>query len=567
MAAMDRTTAAASEEPLGRGASLRAGLLAGGAALAVLLAARLLIGRPGFLERVSDGILRFIPLETFEAGLSTFGPLAKGLLYLGVVVGLLLAAALFGFLSRRVLVGRNPLLVGLVFAAEALVIAELLVLPLLGEGAGLGNALTTPDGPALHLPLLGAALAFGWLLAGLRWSAARLSVDRPAGPDGLDHPAGRDDGTPLRPSSRDSRALARRAFLGRSLALVGFASLIGSAAAAVGQVVSAASTGPSRNRPADAGGNGGSGSVGGVDRFGPTPAVIPVVDFYQVSKNLVPPRIDGAAWRLTIDGLVERPQSLSLDELRAMPAVNAFRTLECISNEIVRGDQLIGNQSWRGVPVAGLLDRAGVAPAARWVLWEAEDGYTESIPLDVARDSQTWLAYEMGGEPLPPEHGFPARVLIAGRFGMKQPKWLRHITLSETDQQGYWEQRGWDKDAIVRTMSRIDKPAAGEGVPVGRPFRVAGVANSGDRRIDRVELSPDGGHNWLSAELQPLTDPLGPLTWVRWGVDVTLARPGPARLVVRAIDGTGAVQDGTERASLPAGATGWHAVGVSARAD
>jgi DMSO/TMAO reductase YedYZ molybdopterin-dependent catalytic subunit len=294
--------------------------------------------------------------------------------------------------------------------------------------------------------------------------------------------------------------------------------------------------------------------------FGPTHAQTPVERFYVVHKDLLAPVVDPGGWRLAIDGLVDAPTTLTLDELRALPSLTAFRTLECISTSIVRGDDLIGNQKWRGVRVSDLLERVRPRTAAAWILWEAEDGFTESIPLDVARHPDTWIAYEMGDAPLTADHGFPARVLIPGRFGMKQPKWVRRMTLAAENVPGYWEQRGWDEQAIVRTMSRIDWPRAGDTVVADEPFGVYGIAFAGDRGVDRVEVSPDGGLSWQDAELEDTgVPPLGELTWVRWRTDVTL-RVGGARLMVRAVDETGALQDGRETSPLPSGSTGWHAV-------
>jgi hypothetical protein len=184
------------------------------------------------------------------------------------------------------------------------------------------------------------------------------------------------------------------------------------------------------------------------------------------------------------------------------------------------------------------------------------------MPIEVARDPLTWIADEMGppGTPLLPTHGFPARVLIAGRFGMKQPKWLTRMTLAAADVDGYWEQRGWDKNAVVVTMSRIDWPRPNDEVPVGTPFTVYGIANSGNRGISKVEVSTDDGKTWHDAELEPIADPLGPLTWVRWRVSLTAAQAGTIRLAARATDGEGKVQDGEPRSPLPSGSTGWHRV-------
>jgi hypothetical protein len=147
---------------------------------------------------------------------------------------------------------------------------------------------------------------------------------------------------------------------------------------------------------------------------------------------------------------------------------------------------------------------------------------------------------------------------------MKQPKFLTDIVLADHDEPGFWEQRGWDETAAVRTYSRIDLPRDGDEVPAGMPFPVHGVASSGDRGIARVEVSPDGGSTWRDAALEPDGGPIGDLTWVRWRADVTVAAPGRVILLARATDGLGNVQDATPRGALPSGATGLHRVTVTA---
>jgi DMSO/TMAO reductase YedYZ molybdopterin-dependent catalytic subunit len=532
--------------PIGsRRQSLTAGFLAGGVALAVLLLWRLVTGRPGFLEAISDGFLRFLPLELFDLAVETLGPLAKGLLYAGIAAAVVIGGGLFGVLAAKVRFGGASSIVdALLIAAGAFLVAGLVALPIFQ--AGFFGADLGLDPMALHVPLALASLGYGAVLVGQRdgWAAAASpTMARPDTP-------GADTGV-LEPPP----GVARRTFLGRTLALLGLGALGASALAILENLARA-------SRPLTGGG-----PVGGDpnDPFGPTPALTAVGTFYQVNKDLLATTVDGATWRLRVDGLVDRPHDWTLDEIMALPPVEGYRTLECISFVIIAGDDLIGNQVWKGVPIKVLLDRAGIAPTATHVLWEAADGYTESLPLEVALDDESWIAYEMGGAPLTVEHGYPARVMIPGRFGMKQPKWVTRLQLADHDEPGYWEQRGWDRDAIVRTMSRIDRPAAGDTVQAGTPFTATGVAYSGDRGIARVELSPDDGATWLAAELEDITEaPLGPLTWVRWRVPVTIPAAGSYRLVVRATDGAGMVQESATRSSLPSGSTGWHAARISA---
>jgi len=528
------------------------GLLAGAVGLAIMLVGRLLTGRPGFLDAITDGVLRYVPLALFDAALSSLGALAKGTLYAAIALAVPVAGGLLAIkLIRSPPRGdrlRDIVAAGVLVALVAFFLAAVLVLPLAGAGI-LGSDLRA-DAWALQAPLAVAAVTYGMVLMGFRYAAAGQ-----ADPGGM-----RTDQTEMPAPDMDAAPAAvdvpRRTFLARALGLVGLAALAVSGSA-VFQGLARASRPLTGGGPAPADGQ-------PMDPFGPTMALTPVDDFYQISKNLLPVSIDGQAWRLRVDGLLDGPADISLEALRAMPSQVAHRTIECISNDVPAGDDLIGNQRWRGVPIRDLLAPAGVQPAATHVLWEAADGYTESLPLEVALREDSWIVYEMGDQPLTAEHGFPARVFIAGRFGMKQPKWVTRLQLTDHDEPGYWQVRGWDREAFVVTMSRIDQPRPGETVRTDEPFMAYGIANSGDRGISRVELSPDDGATWLEAELQDATEePLGPLTWVRWRVPVTVSGSGARRLVVRATDGSGAVQDSAFRAPLPSGSTGWHAVRIA----
>jgi hypothetical protein len=159
---------------------------------------------------------------------------------------------------------------------------------------------------------------------------------------------------------------------------------------------------------------------------------------------------------------------LSLDELKVLPAHEAYVTFACISNEI--GGKLIGNARWKGVPLRTLLEMAQLKPEARKVVLRSDDGYSTGIPLERCLRPQTFLAYEMNGQELPNSHGFPLRAVIPGYYGMKQPKWLTEIEVVADDYLGYWEERGWADEAVVKTLSRIDVPAHRAQVPVrGHP--------------------------------------------------------------------------------------------------
>jgi DMSO/TMAO reductase YedYZ molybdopterin-dependent catalytic subunit len=149
-------------------------------------------------------------------------------------------------------------------------------------------------------------------------------------------------------------------------------------------------------------------------------------------------------------------------------------------------------------------------------------------------------------------------MVIPGHYGMKGPKWLDHIDLVSHESGGFWEQQGWDHNAVVKTTARIDVPRDGDLVKLGT-ISVAGVAFAGTRGIGKVELSTDGGSTWSSA---PFKAPLSPLTWVLWSFDWTPNKEGAYRLMVRATDGMGTAQDLRGAPSYPSGASGYHTIQV-----
>ncbi len=292
------------------------------------------------------------------------------------------------------------------------------------------------------------------------------------------------------------------------------------------------------------------------------PEITPTEEFYLVSKN--PPGFDPVVnaqrWRLEIAGHVGKPLTLTYDAIRAMPSVTRPHTLECISNEV--GGDLISNAQWRGVSVRDLLNKAGgVGPKAIQIAFRCADGYTESLPVADALKPDTILAFEMNGARLPTKHGFPVRLLVPGRFGMKNPKWITKIEAVDFDLQGYWEQSGWSQSAIVKTMSKLTIPGGHMMQKVGEEVGLGGVAYAGDRGIKAVEVSVDDGKTWQPAEVKP---PLGKYTWVLWAAIWNPTAPGEYTLRVRARDGTGVVQTAQEAPTLPDGASGYHLIRVRA---
>jgi len=286
---------------------------------------------------------------------------------------------------------------------------------------------------------------------------------------------------------------------------------------------------------------------------GTRPEYTPLERHYRVFIRSEATVIDGARWRLPVTGLVDRPLSLTWEEIKgSYPARHHYVTLSCISNEI--GGDLIGTTLWTGASLRDILASAGLQPSARYLEISSGDGYHETVDLDlIAQDPRIMLCYAWDGRDLTVDHGYPLRIWLPDRYGMKQPKWITGLVATDLHRKGYWVERGWDEDAQVRTVSVIDtiavEDAFGEGgrtlVPVG------GIAYSGDRGISRIEVRTDDGP-WEEARIR---SPLSPESWVIWRYDWPL-REGRHTLFVRCFEGDGTPQIANRRPVYPSGATG-----------
>jgi DMSO/TMAO reductase YedYZ molybdopterin-dependent catalytic subunit len=295
------------------------------------------------------------------------------------------------------------------------------------------------------------------------------------------------------------------------------------------------------------------------ERVQPAPGTRPELtsnqDFYRIDIDTRPPVIEEATWKLEVAGLFDNPRTLTLSDLLAYPAVTQPITLSCISNPI--GGSLIGTSNWTGARLRDVLKDLGLRPEAKELAIKAVDGFYESVAMEDLMDPRTLLVYGMNGDTLPVPHGFPLRIYIPNRYGMKQPKWITHIEAINKEGAGYWVDRSWSKEARPQIVSVIDIVAVDQAVDGKIP--VGGIAWAGDRGIQKVEVQVDDAE-WVEAELR--TPPLGPLTWVQWRYDWPMSS-GRHSFQVRATDGTGTLQTEQMSDPHPNGATGYDMMTVN----
>ena len=292
---------------------------------------------------------------------------------------------------------------------------------------------------------------------------------------------------------------------------------------------------------------------------GLSPEITSAADHYVVDINLVQPSVDASSWGLRVHGEVDEPSRYTFESLqRSFEVVEEYVTLSCVSNEV--GGNLVGNSAWGGVRLSDVLDAAQPHPGAMDVVFRAADGYSDSIPLELALDGSVLLAVSQNGEPLERGHGFPCRVRIPAIYGMKNVKWIQEIEVVPSDYQGYWQERGWSDIATVKTASRIDVAGDDGTAGAGNETWVAGVAWAGARGISKVEVSTDGGSTWDETILKR---PLSPYSWRQWAYRWTPDGAGDAVVMCRATDGEGETQPAEETPPHPDGAAGFHSVTVS----
>ncbi len=464
-------------------------------------------------EVLVDIIVRLIPLNLFLLGVSTFGSSAKIILLIVLAVLFIIAGGLVGmlwhWLKRRWswLDHRREWVVVVAVSFILWVLAMVSLVP--ASGKGFFGIQSQPWPAAMVLVWLLASFAYTFTFAGLFF---RPPVPQP---------------TVSEIDSSRRTFLKRLAYAGVGLILVGgVGAILWKIANSTMQMMS------------------GTGQL--------SPEITPNADFYVVSKDFSPPQVDSASWKLQVTGLVDHELSLSYEQLKALPPTSFYLTLECISNEV--GGTQIGNAQWKGVLLRDVMSSITVKDSVRKVVLYGADDYADSITPQKAMADDVLLAYEMNGVPVPPEHGYPVRLLVPGIYGMKNVKWLNRIDFVDQDFIGFWEQAGWSDQAVIKTMSRIDVPASASQSKPHEVLMLGGVAFAGDRGVSLVEVSTDGGKTWNTAAMKPA---LSPFSWVIWVYNWTPVQNDNYIIQVRATDGQGNLQSDIPTPALPDGASGY----------
>ncbi len=508
-------------------AGAAAGLLAGTAGVAAAEAvSALLTGVTSPLLAVANRAVDAAPRPVKEWAIETFGSADKIVLISGVIATVAALAALAGVIGVR----RSRVAVGIFLALSGVAAAAALT----------DRAATAPT--ALRLLPVVALVGVG--LASLVVLLRPLDKPRARPPrevDGDDLPA----------------AFDRRAFLRSALAVGAVAAAGGLATRALGDPAAAASragvTIPRPQSPAPPLPPGATLEVPGL-----TPYLTPNNAFYRVDTALRVPDVPVDTWTLRIHGMVDNEIELSFEDLLSRRLVERRITLTCVSNPV--GGDLVGNATWIGVPIRELLAEAGVRDGADAVRSTSADDMTIGTPLQALTDDRDALvAIAMNGEPLPLEHGFPARMVVPGLYGyVSATKWLVDLEVTRFGAfDAYWTDRGYAEEAPIKTSSRIDVPRSFARVQAGTT-PVAGVAWAQDTGIAKVEVRVDGGP-WNETRL---ADEDNINTWRQWVWEWD-ATPGAHDLEVRATDSSGYTQTAERTPIAPDGSTGWDSVAVT----
>ena len=539
-------TPTTSTSPAPRAATSRsadvAAFVAGGLAAALGIAvgelmAGLVPGAPSLVIAIGDFVIENQPPGAKELIVEIFGTNNKLALNVGITVTAVLIAGLLGVGGRR---------------SWIVPVAGFVIAGLVGLGAALTRPLVEPV-----LAVITIVLAIGIALAVLRWM---LGFTNPAW-------AAAPAAAPADPAAAAAGSMPdwdRRHFLQASggvavgavlLGAVGRNLIIEGEKAPLEVAELPTPDAPLPEVPAAA----------SLDVEGISPIVTPNDEFYRIDTALVNPRVDVNDWNVRVHGYVDREVTLTYDDLLEMPLFEQYVTIACVSNKV--GDDLIGNALWTGVDLREVLDMAGVQPTGEQIVGRSVDGFTAGFPTSWAMDPsrRPMIAIGMNGQPLPRDHGYPARLIIPGLYGyVSATKWLSEIQLTGWEEfDGYWIPRNWAKEAPILTQSRIDTPKGDATVQGGTTVPIGGVAWAVDRGVQKVEVAIDGGE-WQECEI---SDPLNDASWVQWVLPWDAPTEGGTHeLKVRATDGDGEVQTAEITPPAPDGARGHHTIRVNVAA-
>jgi len=292
---------------------------------------------------------------------------------------------------------------------------------------------------------------------------------------------------------------------------------------------------------------------------GLSPFYTPNKEFYRIDTSLVLPKVSPADWQLRIHGMVDRPLTLSYDDLIRRPMIDRDITLTCVSESV--GGNYVGNARWQGTLLAPVLRKAGVHRGADQIVMRDVKGMTIGVATDPVLDGRdTLLAVAMNGQILPQAHGYPVRVVVPGLYGyVSATKWVVDMELTTFDAfSAYWvkQRPAWSQQAPIKTESRIDTPKGSSNLAAGKVM-IAGVAWAQHRGVEAVEVGIDGTWHQATLAAQDTID-----TWRQWYYPWQ-ATAGNHTLEVRATDKAGHTQTAAVHRPEPNGATGYHTVVVT----
>jgi DMSO/TMAO reductase YedYZ molybdopterin-dependent catalytic subunit len=565
------------------------GIVAGAIAVAISLILRLFAGGVFVPEIASLTLFSLTPGEVESQAVQTLGPLAKYSSFIGATLVNIILYGLIGILVGRLydrLPGKNYL----GRAVQSTIIAYVLLLAITSVLLSLTEASAGPVSVSdVFIYLIPPNVAFGFVFQGLY---QKISFRQPLVSD-VAHKkliSADLDGDTQPKTMTEAGKINRRMFLRSAAASVvalpilyyGTNRLLFSSQQQASQPVEPVLP-ASQSSSAPAGFQ--NPVLSPLLQYEVTPTEL----FYRIDISPIIPAVNAQTWRLSVKGLVDNPIEITYEELKAMPSVEQFSTLGCVSNKV--GGDLISNAIWKGVPLRNLLEQAKIKQGAEYIVFRCFDGYDVGIPLEKGLEDGTILAYDMNRETLTPAHGFPVRAIVPNIYGMMNAKWITEIEIVDYVYEGFWQRKGWSNTARINTLSSLVIPGsapirtrfrgflpAGSNLAgssnstsssssssssSGRTTTVGGIAFAGTRGISKVQVSLDNGLTWKDASIK---EPLSPYSWVMWAAELNIPseQVKEYKLTVRATDKTGNVQTSAIREPFPDGSTGYHMINIQA---